>query len=187
MPLSSATRAHQADSLPSDPPALLTMSEDIVLADLAPAQDLIPTTNMPASTSLIPRSTANPPSLRESWTRVYSPGAPLTMSTTAGAYSYGAVQPTRRYIPHAPDGDDSSEDLDPEDIHSYLHPPPAPQQRGQQQQQRYAPLTTLAQFSAARPPSRPQFRSKAVCELNCKYCTSSVCRRGMKVRCFCLG
>ncbi|TPX30554.1 hypothetical protein SmJEL517_g05893 [Synchytrium microbalum] len=27
---------------------------------------------------------------------------------------------------------------------------------------------------------RPQFRSKVVCELKCRYCTSTVCKRGMK-------
>ncbi|KAJ3222891.1 Protein fam72a [Clydaea vesicula] len=28
--------------------------------------------------------------------------------------------------------------------------------------------------------ARPQFRSKAVCQLSCKYCGNGVCRRGMK-------
>ena len=28
--------------------------------------------------------------------------------------------------------------------------------------------------------TRPQFRSKAVCQLNCRYCSQDVCKRGMK-------
>jgi hypothetical protein len=35
--------------------------------------------------------------------------------------------------------------------------------------------------SSQQPPSvHPQFRSKVVCRLNCKYCSKTVCRRGMK-------
>ena len=103
----------------------------------------------------------------------------MSMNTAGGEFTYGAAQPPRRYLPannQIPDDSSASEDFDLEDVDSYINPPRAPRP----QQQRYPPLANLAQFTA-RPPSRPQFRSKAVCELNCKYCASTVCRRGMKV------
>ena len=34
--------------------------------------------------------------------------------------------------------------------------------------------------SASNPQARPQFRSKVVCVLDCKHCSSQVCKRGMK-------
>lgn len=106
-----------------------------------------------------------------------------------------------------PDSDDDVDDDD--DLlgdSSYTHPPPiihsrpltasqpnpnAPAARNLHQA-RYPALTLSdlqrAQFlsgtapARSSPPSRPQFRSKAVCLLDCKYCDSSVCKRGMKVR-----
>ena len=49
-----------------------------------------------------------------------------------------------------------------------------------------SPLSTLlprqlgSSGAASSPQSRPQFRSKVVCVLDCKHCSSQVCRRGMK-------
>ncbi|KAI8913476.1 FAM72 protein-domain-containing protein [Gorgonomyces haynaldii] len=45
----------------------------------------------------------------------------------------------------------------------------APQQRRQYQQRRYSSASV-----------HPSFRSKAVCQLNCKFCNIAICHRGMK-------
>ena len=57
------------------------------------------------------------------------------------------------------------------------------QQYQRMQSMNYASLLRQAQPAVdarANSSTRPQFRTKVVCELSCKYCQRGVCRRGMK-------
>jgi hypothetical protein len=50
----------------------------------------------------------------------------------------------------------------------------------QSPQQYYLSRRQRVEQPEPRMQNRPQFRSKAVCVLDCKHCDSEVCRRGMK-------